>query len=157
MKLGAIQFDGPNEAILVLPYKGQTLVFKARAVLDYTKFDALCPVPKPKMVQKPGQKAKPADKDASYIAALEQWGEKRTSWTIIQSLKATPDLQWETVDEEKPETWNNYLQELKAAYFTPTDINRIVGLVFEANSVDENKLVEARERFLAGQEADNES
>ncbi len=153
MKLNGQSFDGPNLATLVLPRNGNDLVFKAQAVLDYTEFETLCPTPKPKTVHKPGEGSVVLWDDKSYKDAMDSWGAKKTAYTILKSLTATPGLEWETVKMELPETWTLYREELKKAFFSEAEQVKIIGLVWEANGLDQSKLDEAQKRFLATQVA----
>lgn len=151
MKLHGETFTGPNEAIVVIPRNGKDILFKARAVLDYARFEALCPRPEPKKVKLASGEMKVLWDDTNYAAAFDRWGTLKTSYIIIESLKATPGLEWEGIQDDNPETWNDYKKELDAAFFTDREIQKIVGAVWEANGIDESKLEEARKRFLASQ------
>ena len=151
MKLQGQTFTGPNEAFMVLPHNGADLIFKARAILDYSRCDALAPRPKAKMITKVGGIKEELVTDPAYLSALDRWSSQRTAYTIVESLKATPDLQWDTIKDEEPETWGNYRKELEDAFFSTNEIAKIINLVWEANGLDDEKLEEARKRFLAGQ------
>lgn len=155
MKLYGEKFDGPNVAVLVLPRNGKDIVFKARAVLDYTRFDALCPKPMPKMVTLPGGGTKFLWDEKSYSVALDHWGKSRTAFTVVESLRATEGLEWEKVDYDNPTTWMDYQKELSEAFFADREIVRILQIVWEANGIDDEKLEEARQRFLLTQAAES--
>lgn len=151
MKYNGQTFDAPSEAVVVLIKNGKDIPFKARAILDYSRFDALCPRPKPKKIMKAGGKEELLFNDPSYLAALNHWGTVKTAYTIVESLKATPGLEFETVKEDDPTSWSNWRQEFEKAFFTDPEITRIVSAVWEANGIDEDKLEEARKRFLSGE------
>jgi len=151
MKMNGQAFEGPNEAILVLPRNGQDLVFKARAVLDYSEFDTLCPSPKPKKIKTPQGEEKSLFTEPTYLQAIDHWGKQKMAYTVIKSLVATIWLEWEKVKLDDPTTWLSYQQEFRDAFFSEREINRIVNCCWEANSIDEDKLQEARARFLASQ------
>ena len=153
MKLQGKTFDGPNEEFLVIPRKGQDLIFKARAVLDYEEFNRLVQKPKPPKAIKPGGEAQLLTTDAGYLQQLDAWATAQTNYLILKSLEATPDLEWETVKMDDPSTWDNWRSELDKAFFTDREKTRIVNLVWAANGIDDEKLEEARKRFLAGQAA----
>lgn len=128
------------------------IVFKAEAVLSYEKFDQYVPSPKPPMSLKRGQSvATPNPDHPSYQVALNRYASLKTTWMILESLRVTPDLEWETVKEEDPSTWENYLTELQDAGFNQIEIIRIQTLALKVNSLDEEMLDAARNRFLAGQ------
>lgn len=147
------KLDGPKEEVLVIPRQDQDIIFKAKAVLDYSDFDQLCPRPTPPIVIKRGG-AKVADPtDIDYQKSLDVWATNRTHWMILQSLSATEGLEWETIDLVKPETWGNYEDELRQSGFSEAEGARIVNLVISANGLDQSKIDEATQRFLVAQEA----
>ena len=142
---------GPRIETLVFPRRDGEIVFNAACVTDYAKFDSLCPAPKPPMLIKPGKEAIPDYADASFKDAQNVWGARKLHWMVLESLKASQDVAWETVDENNPETWGNYQTELKESGFSDPEIMRIVNLVIDACGLDQSKIDEATERFLAGQ------
>lgn len=151
MKLFGNKIECPNEVVLVLPRMSENIVFRAKAVQDFDEFNKVCPEPLPPVrVTKSGRREAVLS-DPDYVKAMQEYAQLRVSWLVLKSLQATPGLEWETVDMGRPETWNNYLVELKDAGFSVIEINRIISAVFEANSLDEEKLEAARKAFLAGQ------
>ena len=103
------------------------------------------------MIMRAGQtKAVPDLTDPEYVAKLSVRGSHRTNWMIIQSLKATEDFEWETVDYNNPTTWANWTKEARDSGLSETEIVRIMNAVLEANSLDESKVDKARQDFLAG-------
>jgi hypothetical protein len=151
MRMNGVKLECPNEAILVLPRPDGNLVFRAKAVMDYDEFDKICPEPKaPTKIVKGGKKeVNIADPD--YIRAVMELNENRMAWIVLKSLSATEGLEWESVNMLQPDSWKNYVQELKDSGFSVIEINKIVGLALEANALDEGKLESARQAFLAGQ------
>jgi hypothetical protein len=152
MIINGKKIKGPNVEVIVIPREPEDIVFKAQAVLDFDNFGKLCPTPKPPRILKRGVGLIENVEDHNYKIALEQHASRRLEWLIIESLKATENLQWERVDYSKPETWELYKDELKESGFGEYEINRIIRGVMIANSLDESKLEEARKRFLVGQE-----
>lgn len=153
MKLHGKKISGPEVEILVIPRKSGNLVFKAQSVLDYGPFDALCPVPTPPEIMRPGGEKSKNPEAPAFIKALDEWAERRTHWMILESLKATPEIEWETVKYEDPKTWKNYETELKAAGLSNLEMMRILSLVTSVCGLDQKKIDEATERFLADQAA----
>lgn len=152
MKIKGKKIEGPNIETIVIPRGNDPenyLVFKAQAVLDFSEFDALCPRPEPPIkLLKGGKRA--IDKEApTYQTAINLWGMRRFAWTVIKSLEATEDLEWETVDFGNPDSWANYEQELHDAGFTIAEMNLLLDGVMTANSMNSEKLDQAREAFLA--------
>jgi hypothetical protein len=76
---------------------------------------------------------------------------------ILKSLSATEGLEWEQVDMSKPETWHNYGDELVSSGFSPAEIFAITEAVMTACGLNQKKIDEATERFLAGQQVLQES
>lgn len=151
MKMNGKQLRGPNVEVLVLPRSEEDLVFKAEAVLDYGDFDKICPLPEPPQVMRPGGEISMDMNDSKYQERLQEWANWKTHWVILESLKATKNLEWETVNPSKPETWGNYEKEMKEAGLSPPEIGRIVQTVSSACGLNQDKIDEATKRFLAGQ------
>lgn len=144
--------DEENIELVVIPRPSRTLVFKFGPVVDFSEFEALCPIPKPPMVTRPGGKKSfgldlPEFKEQQY-----RFAEKKTAWMFLKSISYTPNLTFETVDMGKPETWINYESELKASKLTPSEIDQLVGGFARANSMDRDHLEKAKASFLASLE-----
>lgn len=150
MKIGGVEIKGPAEQILVLPrLEGDDIVIRARAVMDMDTFDVLCPEPKPPGIRtKEGWKRN--DKDKGFQQRQQEHNELRFAYMILQSLVPS-EIEWENVDLDKPETWDNWQEELRGVGISQTELNRIAICVMQANALDEDKLKEAREVFLLGE------
>ena len=147
------KIEGPNEEIIVIPRPEEPIVFTARAVLDMSEFDDLCPRPKPGVrIMRGGERVEETD-NPTYKAKLDDYGTKRLQFIVLKSLEATEGLEWETVDLENPHTWGNYEEELKNSGFSEVEVNRIVLGVLNANSLNEAKLEQARKLFLQERQA----
>lgn len=151
MKYGGKKIEGRNIEILVLPRGEQKIVFKAQAVDITEEFEKLVPVPEPPMVLKPGGIKEKQLSDPDYLKRLDDYGASRTDFLIINSLKVTKELEWETIDFKKPETWKNWQKELIESGFIDVERLHIINLVMKANALDERLLEQARQDFLAGQ------
>ena len=160
LKIGGVVVQGPAEEILVLPRPlTGDIVIRAQAVLDYSLFDALCPPPKPPAILRRGQvKHEGNFEDPSYLRLLEKHSQIRFAFICIQSLKPS-NIEWSEVVEDKPHTWMKWIEELRSAGISDLETQRIMACVMQANSLDDNKLKEARELFLHGirQEANESS
>jgi len=151
MKIGGVDPKTlPKEVFLVLPRGESEIVFRAIGVPDYEEFDALCLPPKAPGVLKKGV-WEPNENDKDYKQILDIHNTRRIAWLTVRSL-APSDIEWDTVDPRKSSTWVNWEKDLKASGFNQVECNRIRQLVFQANSLDEDKLTQARENFLAGQQ-----
>jgi hypothetical protein len=149
MLINGRKIEGPNVEVLVLPRSDGDLVFKAQAVLNYDEFEKICPKPLPPMGKRPGEKEpRPLENDPGYVAAMRKYGEQKIQWMILKSLEATSGLVWESIDMSKPETWGNLESELQAAGINQIENSRILDAVMTANSLNQDKIDEARERFF---------
>lgn len=155
MKLNGKRLEGPNEVTIVIPRgSGEDIILKAKAVLDLDDFDEMCPAPSPPMRRMAGGQNVPNLKDSGYLAALQRLAVVRLNYIVLASLSATEGLEWETVNLSDPDTWDNYQTEMREAGFSPIEIQRIVADVINVNALNEEKIEEARQRFLlATQEA----
>ncbi len=157
MKIGGIDPTKlSNIEILVLPRGNDSIVFKATGLASYDEFDALCPEPKIPGVHKPKEGFVPNPEDPSYREMVGNWGKKRMAYMAIKSLEPS-EIEWDTVKIETPSTWLKWQEDLKANGFTQVEVNRIMGLVLDANCLNEDRLERAREVFLLGQGAELEA
>lgn len=155
MKFQGKKIDGPKPEFIVIP-RGENIedavIFKAEAVLDYAEFNQLCPEPKPPTIMyRDGRKVLDTN-DPKFKQSIDRHAERRMAWMVLKSLRNTPDLEWETVDYNNPETWMNYRKELEET-FTQYECTLIIGGVMSANSMNEERMKQARETFLRSQAA----
>jgi hypothetical protein len=158
MKIKGKKIEGANEVVIVIPRDSDAdIILKASAVLDMAPFEAMCPPPEPPRKMIPGGKEVRNLKDPGYLKQLENHSVKRLNWIVLTSLEATDGLEWEKIDLSDPTTWNNFQDEMKEAGFSNVEVNRIVADVIGVNALSEEKIQEARERFLLeAQEQDEE-
>ena len=150
MKYAGKEISGPSTEVVVIPRSDGDLVFRAKAVLDYSDFDKLCPTPEPPPIVRRGGEKGFDTEDKVYQDAMDVWAEAKTNWMILKSLQETEELVWDTVDMSDPATYKNYETELQDAGFSPAEILRIVSIVITACGLNQEKIDEATERFLAG-------
>lgn len=140
-----------NVVDVFLPRGGDEVIHvRAGAVLNYDKFHKICPIPTPPMKILRGGKKEPDFDHPSYLADINRYGMLKMRWMFIESLKATPEFEWQTVKEDDPSTWEHAEKELEQAGFSEFERQHIMGAVTEANALNEKKLEEARERFTKG-------
>ena len=137
-----------NADVLVLFRGDERIVIKAEAVESYEEFEKLVSVPIPPEKVLPGGKKEKNIKDPDFIKARAKYADQKTAWLIITSLKATKDIEWERVKYDEPTTWLNWEPELREAGFIEIECMRIVQLVTEVNSLDDDMLDQARQDFL---------
>jgi len=153
VKIHGKKLEGPKEQVVVIPRDSGDIVFKAKAVLDFKDFDAVCPVPKPPEVIRPGGVRSVDPEDPEYKKALDKWASQKSTWMILKSLSATDGLEWETVDWANPDTWSKYQQEMSDSGLSSAEVARIIDIVMDACGLNQDKIDEATKRFLAGQGA----
>ena len=152
MKLNGQIISGPNVEIIPIPRgNGEDLIFKAQAVTNLEDFEKRYPEPKPPKIHKPGGKTELDYNDPDYKRTLNEYGDIRWSWIVMQSLKATETLEWETVKEDDPNTWRKWKREMLDSGFSFMEVSRIERGVMAANCLSEDKIEEARQRFILSQ------
>lgn len=128
----------------------EDLAFTVAAVLNWDSMDAVLTEPEPPRRFRPGDTVgEPVLDDEEYLKAQLFYSVARQNWLILESLKATKDLEWSTVIENQPKTWGNFRNEFKEFGLTPTEIGMILSAVYRVNSLNDRTLAAARERFLA--------
>lgn len=150
MKLQGKTTAGSNIQVIVIPRgEDSQFIFKAAPVVDYTAFDAICPRPNPPVTTRAGGQSFQNVHDKQYVEELNRWGTYKTHWLVLESLKATPELVWDTVIPDDPTTWKNYATELKDFGLTEPEISRIIQLVCDACGLNQDKIDAATKSFLA--------
>lgn len=148
MKLNGKKIETAIE-IVVIPRSTGDLVFKAKAISAYDDFNKLCPTPVPPTIKRPGQPESQDTTDPAFKKAMDLWASAHTNWMIIESLKATEGLEWETVIPNDPGTWGNFQNELESSGLAQNEIIRIVNIVLDANGLNDKKIEAATKAFLA--------
>lgn len=151
MKVGGVEVTSCEE-ILVLPRTvGENIVFRAKAVNVNDEFDKMVPEPvAPNIRTKDG--SRPDLKDKNYLKAEADRDLQRFAYMCLKSLEPS-NIEWETIDMAKPQTWPKWTEELKESGMSEIEVGRIINMVLVANSLDERKIEEARKAFLLGQGA----
>lgn len=152
MKIKGKKIEGPRRIVLVLPRDGEDIVLVFQAVMDMAEFDKLCPSPIPPMKMIKGGITIPDLENPTFKAQITEHATRRSNWMILKALDATPELTWDKIKMDDPSTWGLLQEELKEAGFSTMEVVKITNTVFEVNSLDESKLEEARQRFLATQQ-----
>jgi len=159
MKIHGKPLAGPNHEIVVLPRPPiieeenevpNDIIFECAAVIDFDEFDKLCPLPSPPKTLKRGETVPVSNiQDPSYLKKIEEYTLLQTDYLFVKSINATPGLSWEKVDLKNPQTWKNWRSELKDSGLTISEITKVQQAVLDANGMDDSKIEEARNRFLA--------
>lgn len=148
MKIRGKKVEAPKPTIVAFSRENdEDIIFHVGAVLDFSAFDQICQEPTPtEVIHSDGRKE--LKEDHFYRDNVRKYNKRRLDWMILQSLKSTPDLEWERVNLEDPDTWGNYEEELRET-FNQGEINILISAVINANSANEEKMREAKARFLA--------
>ena len=163
MKFAGKTPPGPNVEYAVFPRPAtytegdepteinNDIVIECRAVLDYSKFDAMVPEPEPPMSKRPGQdKATPNPEHPTFIKAVQKYSMLKANWMYIQSMSGTPGMEWEQVKLDDPQTWERWPEELRETlHMTESELIRLTSHIHSVNGMDDAKIEEARKRFLA--------
>jgi len=150
MKVGGIEVVPAPEEVLVLPRGDERLVFKAKPVKDWDRFNKLVPEVIIPVGYVKGEK-KQLTNDKDYISQRSRRNDLMTAYMMLESLKPS-NIEWDSVIDDEPGTWLKYEDDLRNAGLSNVEINLVISLVFEANQLDEKKLKAARDSFLRGQE-----
>lgn len=138
----------------------EDIILQAQAVLDYKEFNDLVPEPKMrvKLVNKGGKVNKVDDlENKEYLIEKEKYAQLHVCWLVLKSLEVNSDLTWDSVDLTKPETWPLWEKEFTDAGFSQIEKSRLIQAVMSANGLDEDRVKEARDNFLASRPAQEQS
>lgn len=153
MKIHGKKIHGLNVEVVVIPRQSGDLVFKAQAVLNYEDHDKINPMPTPPVKLLPGGVTSQNVEDPTYKKKLDAWATQKFYWMMLKSLEATDGLEWEQAKMDDPSTWENYRKEMEDGGLSPGEVARIEMCVTNACGLNQAKIDEATERFLAGQAA----
>ena len=153
MKINGKEIVKQGIETIVFPRRGNDLVFKAKPVTDFTSFDKLCPRPKAPTKVIPGPQTIEDVESPVYKQELQTWAEKRTAWMLKESLSATEGLTWDTINPSDSNTWMNFNTELLDSGLSGIELTKLYDIIMIACGLNQDKIEEATNRFLAGQAA----
>jgi len=149
MKFNGKKPNKGNTVHCVIPREnGESIVFIANGIFDYSEFEKLFPEPKPAVVVDKGVQSFNYQ-HPKYREQLGKWVKYKSHWIALESLKQTPGIEWETVKMEDPETWGNYEKELKEILL-PNEVTEVSNAVMDACALTNQKVEEATQAFLLG-------
>lgn len=152
MKINGKTFTQPPAKEVVIPHGDDMVVFKLQAILDYSEFDALCPLPRPPFRTKVGGESSPVYDDPGYRKATEEWALRRSDWMVLKTLEPTEGLEWTEINMSEPSTWGGWRKEMSSAGFTDSMLAHLVSKITEINGLDQEKIEKATRDFLATRE-----
>lgn len=155
MKLGGRKLTNKNLEIVVIPRDDGDLIFKFKPVLDFSEFDELLPYPKMPIVTD-AQGTRQVKDDPVHKQKVTSYLSKKMAWMFLVSISATDNLEWENIKLGDPNTWESYIDELKSAEISEVEVNMLDRAFQRVNSLSEEHLDEARNRFLVGQKTAQE-
>lgn len=154
MKIGAVPVTGPKKVTLILPREEGNLVFYFVAVTDDKEFDSIIPEPEPPSTfNVKTQLTVKNYNDVNYKDKVKARNKIKNAWVFLESIKPS-QIEWDTVDLEKPDTWPNWEDDLRKAGFSIQEVNTVFDYFGKANFVTDEMLDEARKSFLASQAAE---
>lgn len=149
MKIAGKSFDIPCEDAVPIIRGDEVFNIVVKPCPPVGEFENICKRPTPPVIKKPNEPDQVNIKDANYVAALDKYSDLKVAWMVITSIKDTPDLTFDTIDLDDQSTWMNYIDEFKSSGLSDSEINRIIKGVFSINSLDQEKIEQARKNFLA--------
>ncbi len=151
MKYKGRQLKGPREKVVPIirsEEEGGNIIFVVKGVVDIEPFYAICPGPKAPVDMLPGGKTRENIEDPGYKDELNRWWSKRSAWIAITSLRDSPELEWDRVKFDDPNTWTEWQKELQEAGFVDGEIGRVLTAIMDVNGLSEALVEEARQSFL---------
>lgn len=151
MKLNRESLPAPEPREVVFPRQKGNIVLKVGAVLDafeqfkkrYSKHE-----PKPPVKTSPGGVKEEVLDHPEYQKKMDQWSDNFQSWMIYESLKATPGLEFELVDESNYDTLPKIKEELRRV-FSDGEVFYLMDQVTKANMPDEKDIKESVKAFAS--------
>ena len=125
----------PPAPVSVSFFRGaEEITFVAKAVLNFDRFNALCPVPRAPVTTfvSTGKKVRNTE-DHKYNQRISDYIDQKTAWIIIESLSATEGLEWDTVKIDEPDTWMNFEKDL-TSFLGENEYERLIEAVKESNN-----------------------
>lgn len=133
--------------VIVIPRGEENIIIHVQCVADYSPFEAMCPEPQPPMRTKPGEDPFPLYDAPEYKQKMNEWSERRSAWMILQSLRATEDIQWEKVKSDDPSTWELYKEELQEC-FSEVEMMLILNKIIDVCGLNTQKIEAATADFV---------
>lgn len=153
MKFAGSKIEKKNETWLVFERKSadeglEHVSLLVRPIESYDRFHELVKTPRPPVRHYPGGATKDDTTDPEYLKLKSEHYAKFNAWMVIESIRHTPQLEFEKVDVNDPDTWLAVDEELDELLYSHEQA-RVLEEINKMNSVTDESLVRARERFLS--------
>lgn len=127
---------------------GEPLTLLYAPVLNFSEFEDKYPEPQPPVITKPDGTQETKYDHEAYNKAHSEWAKQQTEWMIWKSLQANDGIEWEGVDESKPETFLNVRKEL-ARDFGNGFVSVLLNKIIDASNLRSDMIDIATKDFLA--------
>jgi len=143
---------GKNVELVVFTRGERTIVLEAHAIDDLDIFDKLVVMPKPPKKITPSKLEIYDHNNPTYLAQLTRFSLLRVGYMVFRSLRGIDGevLEWEYVDESKPDTWADWLKDLEDFGLSKAECVRVQNAVLKANALSESHIEKARQDFVLG-------
>jgi len=149
MKINGKKIEEPNVQLVVLPRMEGDIGFYFKAVESLDEFKKLCPEPTPPITTRADGTTFANVTSEGYKDAVSEREVLMLHWMFLKSISATPNLTWERVNMQNPETWKEWESELRESKIFQVEQSLLMDGFNKANSLDEAMLDEVRKSFLA--------
>ncbi len=139
----------PYEIVKVFPRQDGNLVFKFRAVMNMGEYDEQFPRPTAPKKLVAGIGEINDFQNPTFAEALNRWCSSKADWVFLKSIAVTDGLEWATVDMSDPTTFRNYINDFLAVGVTDPEIATLMRAANEVNGLNDEKIEEATQSFLA--------
>jgi len=144
----------PEVTVIALPRQGDDLRFVFKLVENFDEFNKLCPQPQPRMITRKGEtQSSPDLDDPAYKKQWDEWVDRKSTWLFIQSIRGTEGLEFDTIKDNDPATWSNWVDEMRASGIHDAETAQLMSAMITAQGLDSSKIEEATENFLADRAA----
>lgn len=150
MLFKGIALNKPKPELVCLPHEDSpdgVVPFTVNAITDPTPFMERYPKPKPtKEIFTKGTKIFD-ENDPKYLSALAEYWSAMEDWVILEAIKDTPDLVFQTVNMDDITTLGNWKKEMVSSGFSLTHINHLQNLCMRKACLSSAMIEEATENF----------
>lgn len=147
MKIAGVSHDRNFTDVIVIPRPGDDIVLTIRSV-DDTKYEDVETKPIPPNILMAGETVpKPDPSDQVFVKAKNAYYTRKQAWFLIESLRATEDIEWDTVTDD-PSTFMNVYDELQVV-FSAMEVIHIQNKIIEICGLSVDMIEEATKSFLA--------